>query len=72
MYIPVENNTNLVRDSESNAVLSVDQVGLKAYKQRKKHNQKIDNLEEKYEHMDERLMRIESVLLSLVSKLDKA
>tara|TARA_Y100000114_G_scaffold23388_1_gene19128 strand:- start:6640 stop:6864 length:225 start_codon:yes stop_codon:yes gene_type:complete len=70
MYLKVEESTDLVRDSETNAILNVNQTALQAYKSRKGQFKKIDNMEEKIEHLDNRLLNIENLLLSLKSKLD--
>ena len=69
MYMKVEEDNNLVRDSETNAILNVNTSALQAYKNRKKQFNKIDNLEEKIEKFDERLLNIENLLISLKNKL---
>ncbi len=69
MYIKVEEDENLVRDTESNAILNVNPSALQAYKNRKKQSRKIDNLEEKIEKFDDRLLNIENLLISLKNKL---
>ena len=53
MYMKVEEDNNLVRDTETNAILNVNTSALQAYKNRKKQFNKIDNLEEKIEKFDE-------------------
>ena len=65
----VEEDNNLVRDTETNAILNVNTSALQAYKNRKKQFSKIDNLEEKIEKFDERLLNIENLLISLKNKL---
>tara|TARA_X000000950_G_C13824772_1_gene623520 strand:+ start:1072 stop:1278 length:207 start_codon:yes stop_codon:yes gene_type:complete len=65
----VEEDNNLVRDTETNAILNVNTSALQAYKNRKKQFNKIDNLEEKIEKFDERLLNIENLLISLKNKL---
>ncbi len=69
MYMKVEEDNNLVRDTETNAILNVNTSALQAYKNRKKQFSKIDNLEEKIEKFDERLLNIENLLISLKNKL---
>ena len=69
MYMKVEEDNNLVRDTETNAILNVNTSALQAYKNRKKQCNKIDNLEEKIEKFDERLLNIENLLISLKNKL---
>ena len=65
----VEEDNNLVRDTETNAILNVNTSAIQAYKNRKKQFNKIDNLEEKIEKFDERLLNIENLLISLKNKL---
>ena len=65
----VEEDNNLVRDTETNAILNVNTSALQAYKNRKKQFNKIDNLEEKIEKFDERLLNIENLLISVKNKL---
>ena len=69
MYMKVEEDNNMVRDTETNAILNVNTSALQAYKNRKKQFNKIDNLEEKIEKFDERLLNIENLLISLKNKL---
>ena len=69
MYMKVEVDNNLVRDTETNAILNVNISALQSYKNRKKQFNKIDNLEEKIEKFDERLLNIENLLISLKNKL---
>ena len=69
MYMKVEEDNSLVRDTETNAILNVNTSALQAYKNRKKQFNKIDNLEEKIEKFDERLLNIENLLISLKNKL---
>ena len=70
MYMKVEDSTDLVRDSETNAILNVNTNALSAYKARKRQFNKIDNMEDRIEHLDNRLLNIENLLLSLINKLD--
>ena len=63
MYLKVEESSDLVRDSETNAILNVNKTALQAYKSRKGQFKKI-------EHLDNRLLNIENLLLSLKNKLD--
>ena len=69
MYMKVEEDNNLVRDTETNAILNVNTSALQAYKNRKKQFNKIEILEEKIEKFDERLLNIENLLISLKNKL---
>lgn len=70
LYYKVEESPDLVRDSDSNAVLNINNTGLQAYKNRKKQFSKINNVEQRVEDMDARLLSIENLLISLKTKLD--
>jgi hypothetical protein len=71
MLLKVKEHENLVRDTKSNAILNTDNRGLNAYKNRKMQFSKIDNMEDKIKHLDDRLINIENLLSSLAEKLDK-
>lgn len=71
MLLKVKEHENLVRDTKSNAILNTDNRGLQAYKNRKMQFSKIDNMEDKIKHLDDRLINIENLLSSLAEKLDK-
>lgn len=71
MLLKVKEHENLVRDTKSNAILNTDNRGLNAYKNRKIQFSKIDNMEDKIKHLDDRLINIENLLSSLATKLDK-
>ena len=64
MYLKVEDSNDLVRDSETGAVVNVNNKALQAYKNQKKQFQKINQVES-------RLDKIENLLLSLQDKLDR-
>ena len=64
MYLKVEESNDLVRDSETGAVLNFNNNALQAYKNQKKQFQKINQVES-------RLDKIENLLLSLQDKLDR-
>jgi hypothetical protein len=69
-YLKVEEHPDLVRDSETNAILNTNNDSLSAYKKRKKHFVKISNMDDKMKHMDERLINIENLLSSLAERLN--
>jgi len=69
-YLKVEEHTDLVRDTQSNAILNTNNDSLSAYKKRKKHFVKISNMDDKMKHMDERLINIENLLSSLAERLN--
>ena len=59
-----------VRDNDSNAILNTNNEALLAYKKRKKHFNKIQNMDDRMNYLDERLINIENLLSSLAEKLD--
>jgi hypothetical protein len=69
-YLKVEEHPDLVRDSQTNAILNTNNDSLSAYKKRKKHFVKISNMDDKMKHMDERLINIENLLSSLAERLN--
>jgi len=69
-YLKVEEHTDLVRDTQSNAILNTNNNSLSAYKKRKKHFVKVSNMDDKMKHMDERLINIENLLSSLAERLN--
>jgi hypothetical protein len=69
-YLKVEEHPDLVRDSETNAILNTNNDSLSAYKKRKKHFVKVSNMDDKMKHMDERLINIENLLSSLAERLN--
>lgn len=54
-YIKVKDADNLVRDRNSNAILNIDSSGLSAYKTRKKQMNKVNNVNNKIELLENRL-----------------
>lgn len=54
-YIKVKDADNLVRDRNSNAILNIDSSGLSAYKARKKQMNKVNNVNNKIELLENRL-----------------
>jgi|TARA_R110000765_G_C18842096_1_gene598084 hypothetical protein len=69
-YLKVEEHPDLVRDSQTNAILNTNNDSLSAYKKRKKHFVKVSNMDDKMKHMDERLINIENLLSSLAERLN--
>jgi tetrahydromethanopterin S-methyltransferase subunit B len=56
--VKVKDNPDLVRDTESGAILNTNNEGLSAYKKRKKQQNRINNLEDKVESMDAKLDKL--------------
>jgi hypothetical protein len=69
-YLKVEEHPDLVRDTQTNAILNTNNDSLSAYKKRKKHFVKVSNMDDKMKHMDERLINIENLLSSLAERLN--
>ena len=69
-YVKVEEHPDLVRDTNTNAILSTDNNALLAYKKRKNHFNKVKNMDDKMKYMDDRLINIENLLSSLVERLN--
>ena len=69
-YLKVEEHPDLVRDSQTNAILNTNNDSLSAYKKRKKHFVKVSNMDDKMKQMDERLINIENLLSSLAERLN--
>ena len=69
-YVKVEEHPDLVRDTNTNAILSTDKDSLSAYKKRKKHFNKVNNMDDRIKYMDERLINIENLLSSLAERLN--
>ncbi len=69
-YLKVEEHPDLVRDTQTNAILNTNNDSLSAYKKRKKHFIKVSNMDDKMKQMDERLINIENLLSSLTERLN--
>ena len=69
-YLKVEEHPDLVRDTQTNAILNTNNDSLSAYKKRKQHFVKISNMDDRMKHMDERLINIENLLSSLAERLN--
>ena len=61
-YEKVKERSDLVRDKQTNAILNVDNDSLKAYKNRKKHMNKINDLEDKVNGLEEKMDTVISLL----------
>jgi len=61
-YEKVKERSDLVRDKQTNAILNVDNDSLKAYKNRKKHINKINDLEDKVNGLEEKMDTVISLL----------
>jgi hypothetical protein len=66
-YIPTE-VSNLVKDTESGALLNTDKNALHAYKMRRKNASRINTIESDVADVKEELSEIRSLLLQLVNR----
>lgn len=67
MKLQVQEHTHLVRDTESNAILNVDNRSLAAYKKRKQHMSKIDQLEQQVLGMESKMDQILALLQQTIN-----
>jgi conjugal transfer/entry exclusion protein len=65
-YVKVQERADLVRDQKSNAILSVDDEGLVAYKRAKKKMNTIDTLQEESKVLKDKVQSIEDKLDKLL------
>lgn len=67
MKLQVQEHAHLVRDTESNAILNVDNRSLHAYKKRKQHMSKIDQLEQQVQGMEQKMDQIITLLQQTIN-----
>jgi hypothetical protein len=72
MLLKVKDNPGLVRDTESNAILNINNNELQAYKKRKRKFDKIDEMEDKIEFINYKLSKIEFLLEQMVENKNAA
>lgn len=65
MYRKVENEASLVRDTNNNALLNIDNESLTAYKKRKQAN---IQLKKDVDRLKEDMQEIKSLLIKLLDK----
>ena len=61
----VEERPDLIRDEQTNAILNIDNQALKAYKNRKKQMEKINNLDGFREEVKEDINMLKNEIQSL-------
>jgi len=69
--VKVKDEPGLVRDKESNAILSTDMKSLQAYKAQKNRMKKVDELAESVKNLNDRMLNIETLLKQLVERDNK-
>lgn len=67
-YLKVKEVDNLVRDSESLAILNIDNKELRMYKQRKQREAVLDRLVEEHNEMRHDLNEIKTLLKVLIGQ----
>ena len=67
-YIKVKDHPNLVRDSQSNAILNVDNIALNKYKQERDRLLKLNRVVEEHEQIKNDISDIKSMLIELMEK----
>jgi hypothetical protein len=70
-YAKIKDNPSLLRDMDSNAVISTDNAALAAYKTSKRKMQSIDEIKKDNESLQQKVARLESKLDYLVSVLER-
>ena len=61
-YIPIENEPGFVKDPVSSAILNIDLVALREYKQKKKQNKQIVSMQEEINMLRTELENIKTKL----------
>ena len=67
-FVPVENNKDLVRDMETNAILNINQTAFEAYKKQRDRARDIDRVVSEHENIKNELSDIKSLLQKLLER----
>jgi len=65
--LKIEDDTSLVREVSSNAILTVDDVGLSAYRKRKEQHNKVAKLESSVESLAGDMNTVKTLLERLIN-----
>lgn len=68
MYIKVKNHDNLVRDSESKAILNTDVAAYNAFIRKKKMDQEHNDVVNKIQKLETDISEIKNMISSLINK----
>lgn len=71
MLTKVENSSNLVRQTDSKAILNTDVTALDAYKQRRDRARKQDQIAEQWDTVVGEIATIKEMLSIIIQKLEK-
>lgn len=66
MYLKVKDDTSLVRDESSKAILNIDNSGLQAYKEKKRKEANLSKVIEEHEQIKSDLSEIKALLKQLL------
>jgi hypothetical protein len=67
MLVKVKEHNDLVRDMSTNAILNVNNDALEAYKKRKSHLGKVNVLEERVGHLENKIDEILTLLKQTIN-----
>lgn len=71
MKLQVQEHAHLIRDTESNAILNVDNRALHAYKKRKQHMNKIQDLESSNDELRQQVKGLEDKMDQILTLLQQ-
>jgi hypothetical protein len=67
-YVKIENSPDLVKDTNSGAVLNTNVQALEAYRKRREKNSKIDNLEDEINTIKQTVNELKSLMMAILSE----
>ena len=67
-YVPVETDSNLVRDVRSNAILNVNVTAFDAYKKSRERTREMDRVVSEHDDLKAELSEIKGLLQRLLDK----
>jgi hypothetical protein len=67
-YVKIENSPDLVKDTNSGAVLNTNVQALEAYRKRREKNSKVDNLEDEINTIKQTVNELKSLMVAILSE----
>lgn len=67
-YLRVKDSEDLVRDTESSAILNTDDAGLRAYRDRKRREAAVSRVIEEHESIKDELREIKALLTQIIGQ----
>ncbi len=67
-YVKIENSPDLVKDTNSGAVLNTNVQALEAYRKRREKNSKVDNLEDEINTIKQTVNELKSLMMAILSE----